>query len=66
MSVSEAVDTYGRLAKKVFGDQKGPTKPEYFKATNLEEAIKSIIGERIGKGSQDERMFDSQKDACKT
>ncbi|QRV73551.1 patatin-like phospholipase protein [Ceratobasidium sp. AG-Ba] len=44
MSVTEAIQAYGSLARDIFGETKLPWQEGTFKAANLEKAIKIIVG----------------------
>lgn len=65
MSISEAIESYDRLARTVFSDAKRFSN-EKFKATKLEEVLKEIIRHKTR--NVDEPMMDPrpEKEACKT
>jgi len=48
MGVDTAIDTYNSLAQQVFSDQKRWPGDGKFKATKLEEVIKSIVRDVTG------------------
>ena len=48
MDVETAIDSFNNLAQKVFSDQKRWPGDGRFKATNLEEVIKSVVQDVTG------------------
>ena len=48
MDVETAIDSYNNLAQKVFSDRKQWPGDGRFKATNLEEVIKSVVQDVTG------------------
>ncbi len=48
MDVETAIDSYNNLAQKVFSDRKRWPGDGRFKATNLEEVIKSVVQDVTG------------------
>ena len=48
MDVETAIDSYNNLAQQVFSDRKWWPGDGRFKATNLEEAIKSVVRDVTG------------------
>ena len=66
LSVPEAINKYGLLAKQVFSEKKAQGKDGTFKASNLERAIKETIEWKLGRGKGEEKMFVNDTSACKT
>jgi hypothetical protein len=67
MSVPEAIEQYSVLAKTVFSDKKAKGKDGTFKASKLEQAIKDVVGSKLGSGRTGENMFESGGGrTCKT
>ncbi|KAK0192290.1 FabD/lysophospholipase-like protein [Armillaria mellea] len=64
MSVEEAIECYGRLSGKVFGKPKRGVHNGKFKATRLEEVLKSIVSSRTA--DPETKMIDDSDEACKT
>ncbi|OJJ40801.1 hypothetical protein ASPWEDRAFT_64169 [Aspergillus wentii DTO 134E9] len=67
LSIEEAIDEFRSLAKDVFGERKPIGSDGRFKATNLENAIRSLVG-RYGGASEsgkEMRLFDSEGEGCK-
>jgi hypothetical protein len=68
MSTDQARDEYIKLGKRVFKKTKSFsfTKDGIFKASQLEEAIKEVVG-KYGVGNPEELMLDPRPDGvCKT
>jgi hypothetical protein len=65
LSVPEAINKYGLLAKQVFSEKKPRGKDGTFKASKLEKAIKDVVKE-ICEGGADEKMFVADNVSCKT
>jgi hypothetical protein len=67
MSVPEAIEQYRVLAKTVFSEKKAKGKDGTFKASKLEQAIKDVVGSKLGSGRMGENMFQSGGGrTCKT
>ncbi|KAJ7819757.1 hypothetical protein B0H14DRAFT_2600393 [Mycena olivaceomarginata] len=66
MSVEDAVKAYGQLAKEVFSDVKPLGSDGRFKASKLEKAIKEIVRAKSALQDPEERLEDTQNNACKT
>ncbi|KDQ57927.1 hypothetical protein JAAARDRAFT_34743 [Jaapia argillacea MUCL 33604] len=68
MSVDEAIAAYGRLAESVFSEKKWMGQDGMFKKTNLEKAIKDIVGKATSPPNPEVRMLDPrpEKEVCKT
>lgn len=67
MSVPEAIEQYRVLAKTVFSEKKAKGKDGTFKASKLEQAIKDVVGSKLGSGRMGENMFESGGGrTCKT
>jgi hypothetical protein len=67
MSVPEAIEQYRVLAKTVFSEKKAKGKDGTFKASKLEQAIKDVVGSKLGSGRMGENMFESGSGrTCKT
>ena len=49
MSVDECIDEYEQLSKEVFGDQRGPFKKFMYDHARLENVIKRVLREQLGK-----------------
>ncbi|PBK94677.1 FabD/lysophospholipase-like protein [Armillaria gallica] len=64
MPVKDAIECYGRLSGKVFGKPKCGVHSGKFKATRLEEVLKSIVSSRTT--DPETRMIDDSGEACKT
>jgi hypothetical protein len=66
MSLSEAIDHYGTLTKRVFSNAKVVGRDGKFKASKLEEVIKEIVQARTG--NADARMMDPRPEGevCRT
>jgi len=65
MGVETAIDTYNSLAQQVFSDQKRWPGDGKFKATKLEEVIKSIV--RDVTGDPEEPLLEvSDASVCRT
>ncbi|KAK0446048.1 acyl transferase/acyl hydrolase/lysophospholipase [Desarmillaria tabescens] len=64
MSVGDAIECYGRLSRKVFGKPKHGVRDGKFRATKLEEVLKSIVSNRTH--DADTEMVDDNYEACKT
>ena len=64
MSVTEAIEDYGTLTRRVFSDARLIGGDGKFKASNLEDAIKVIVEKKTGR--TDELMMDPRPNACKT
>jgi 16S rRNA A1518/A1519 N6-dimethyltransferase RsmA/KsgA/DIM1 with predicted DNA glycosylase/AP lyase activity len=62
LTVDDAIDQYGQLARQVFSKRKkklrASDKDLMFKANELEEAIKKIVKSYGLEGSADEQMMD--------
>lgn len=58
LSAAEAIEAYEELAGKVFSEKKAPGKDGTFKASKLEEAVKSVLEARLGKVHADDRMYE--------
>lgn len=66
MSVPDAIHQYSIFAKSVFSERKLIGKDGWFKASNLEEAIKHVLNWKLGPGHADEGMLESEeKDICR-
>ena len=64
MSIDKAIEEYAKLVKEVFKDKKmsGPT---MYRATKLQEALKTMI--RDATGNEGEKMNeDREMNGCKT
>lgn len=68
MTVDDAIAQYGRLSGRVFGQKKFLLSDGKYKASTLEEVLKTIIAENVY--NPEERMLeddtDPKKPACKT
>ena len=62
MSVTECIDAYVLMSKNVFGQPQNLTQREKFDPQALEEAIKTIVREKVG--DQDALLQDPT--GCKT
>ncbi|KAJ7367478.1 hypothetical protein DFH08DRAFT_927989 [Mycena albidolilacea] len=65
MSVEDAVNAYGQLAKEVFSDVKPLGSDGRFKASKLEKAIKQIVRTRSASQNPEEKLEDTRNNACK-
>ncbi|KAJ7827110.1 hypothetical protein B0H14DRAFT_3144690 [Mycena olivaceomarginata] len=66
MSVEDAINVYGELSKEVFSDVKPPGSDGRFKASKLEKAIRQIVRVKSASQNPEERLEDTQNNACKT
>ncbi|KAJ7347979.1 FabD/lysophospholipase-like protein [Mycena albidolilacea] len=66
MSVEDAIKAYGELSKDVFSDVKPPGSDGRFKASKLEKAIKQIVRAKSASQNPEEKLEDTQNNACKT
>ena len=64
MDVDAAIDSYNNLAQKVFADLKRWPGEGRFKATNLEEVIKSVV--RDITGDPEEPLLEVGAPSCRT
>ena len=58
MSAADAIKAYETLAKEVFSEKKAKGKDGTFKASKLEEAIKTVVEKTLGRGRADARMYE--------
>jgi hypothetical protein len=67
LTVPEAIETYRDLAKKIFSEKSRrlDSRDSRFKASNLENAIKSVLNEKLGQGHGEDMMLDPTEGACK-
>jgi hypothetical protein len=68
LTVDEAIDQYGQFARHVFSKKKRKGKDGTFKASKLEEAIKTIVKSYGVEKSVNEKMLDPRpaNTVCKT
>lgn len=68
MTVDEAITQYGLLSSRVFGSKKPFFREGQYKASTLEEVLKTIVAEKAY--DPEERMLEDDRDpkkpACKT
>jgi len=64
MDVDTAIDYYSNLTQEVFSDPKQWHGDDRFKATKLEEAIKSVM--RDVTGDPEQSLFSSNGSVCRT
>ena len=65
MDVDTAINCYNNLAQQVFSDPKQWPGDGRFKATKLEEAIKSVVS--VATGNPDESLLDvGSSSVCRT
>jgi Patatin-like phospholipase len=57
-SVSDALDLYGELAKKVFGQKRRYLRDGTFDPVHLEQTVKHCITEALGNGHEEDTMLD--------
>lgn len=67
LSAGEAIEVYRRLAERIFSERKPKWKDGAFKATVLEDEIKSVVGEILGPERADAKMLEDegQEQRCK-
>ena len=58
MSAADAIRIYTDLACKVFSEKKSKGKDGTFKASKLEEAIKVVVKDKLGREHVNARMYE--------
>ena len=58
MSAADAIRAYEALAGTVFSEKKSKGKDGTFKASKLEEAIKVVVKEKLGRERTNARMYE--------
>ena len=58
MSAEDAIEAYEKLAGTVFSEKKRKGHDGTFKASKLEQAIKSVVVSKLGPGREGARMFE--------
>ncbi|KAH6707901.1 hypothetical protein BKA61DRAFT_558549 [Leptodontidium sp. MPI-SDFR-AT-0119] len=66
LSVPQAIEKYGELSKHVFSEQKRSWQDGKFKASRLEETIRKVLIDTLGRGRDEERMRGEGTGTCKT
>jgi hypothetical protein len=67
MSVPEAMVAYSDMAKKIFSEKTSifDSKNSRIRTSNLQNAIKSVLVEKLGHGHGEDMMIDPTEGACK-
>jgi hypothetical protein len=61
LSAADAIKAYEELAGKVFSEKKAKGKDGTFKATRLEEAVKSVVASKLGHDRANARMCEVEE-----